>query len=53
MDLNKIKEQALNELKEEEFREAVEKMKFKLKNKKNIWDKIFPYRLIIVRKEGR
>ena len=51
MDLEKIKIQAKSELKEEQFREAVEKYKHKLKKKKNFWDSVFPYKLILIKKE--
>ena len=51
LDIKKIKDQAEKELKEEEFREAVDKMKESMKNKKSLWNKLFPYKLIILRKE--
>lgn len=46
-----IKAQAEKELQEEYFREAVEKYKEKLRNKRSVWDIVFPYRILIVKKE--
>ena len=51
MDLNRIKEQATKELKEEEFRKEVEKYKEKLRSQKGFWVRLFPYRILIIRKE--
>lgn len=51
MDLNEIKEQAEKEYKEEIFRDAVEKYKKKLREKKSIFDKIFPWKIVIIKKE--
>lgn len=41
------------EFEQELFREAVEKYKQKLREKKSIWDLIFPFKIIIVRKGER
>ena len=41
--------QAEKELKEEKFREDVEEAKEKLRSKKSIWQKIFPYKFKIER----
>lgn len=51
MDQNEIKEQALKELKEEQFREAVDKMKEKLKRAK-WWHKLLPFKVIIIRRDA-
>ena len=51
MDISKVKEQAEKELNEELFRKAVDEMKDKLRQKRSLWDKIFPYKIIFVRKE--
>ena len=52
MDLDNIKKQAQQELEQERHRDAVKKYKEKLKNKKSIWDRIFPYKLIVIKKEN-
>jgi len=51
MDIEKIKAEARKEIKEEDFRKAVDEYKAKLRSRKTIWDKIFPYKLMIVKKE--
>lgn len=45
-----IIEQATREYEEELFRGAIEKYKQKLREKRSIWDKIFPWKIIIVKK---
>lgn len=45
-----IKRQAEIEFQHELYREAVEKYKTKLRQKKSLWDRIFPFRIIILRK---
>jgi hypothetical protein len=50
MEISEIKEQALKEIAEEDFRKAVEQMKLKIRNKKSLWDRIFPYKVIFVKK---
>lgn len=50
MDIKKIKQQALKEIEEEHFTEAVEDYKEKLRNKKSVWDILFPYRILIIKK---
>lgn len=47
---NLVKDMALKELHEEELRKQVEAYKQKLRSKTWI-DKIFPYKIIIVKKE--
>lgn len=50
MNLEEVKKQALKELEDEEFRRAVEQYKIKLQ-KQTIWDRIFPWKLVIIKKE--
>jgi hypothetical protein len=50
MDIEQIKKQARKEIAEEDFRKAVDEYKVKLRNRRSIWDKIIPYKIIIVRK---
>ena len=52
MDIEKCKQQALREIQEEEFRVEVDKYKSEFKNRKSFLDKIFPYKLIIIKKES-
>ena len=51
MDIEKIKKQAWKEYEYEMFRDAVEKYKSRIKTKRSLWDKIFPYKILIVKKE--
>ena len=53
MDVKETEKQALKEIKEEDFRTAVEKCKDKLRRKKSLWDIIFPYKIVIIPKEDR
>ena len=46
-----IEEQAQRELYEERFRAAVDKEKERLRNKKSIWDRVFPYKIIVIKKK--
>ena len=50
MNIDKIKKKALEEIKDEDFRTAVEKYKQKLRNKKSLLDVLFPYKIIIIKK---
>lgn len=50
MDLKKIRETALAEIEHETFRAAVEEYKRKLKEQ-SLWDKIFPWRIVFIKKE--
>lgn len=43
-------EQAKKELEEETYREEVETIKTKLRTKKNIWQKLFPFKITITRR---
>lgn len=51
IDIQYIKKIAEQELNDELFRELVEKEKQKFREKKSIWDKIFPFKIIILRKD--
>ena len=42
--------QAKAEYEAEKFREAVEKYKEKLRQKRTVWDRLFPWRIVIVRR---
>jgi len=50
IDIEKVKKQAKAELEVEAFAAAVEKYKEKLRNKKSLWDRIFPWKIVILRK---
>lgn len=50
MDIEAVKTQARLELDQEAFRKAVDAYKEKLKAK-TLWDVLFPWRIIIVRRE--
>lgn len=52
MDIEKVKQQAMFEIKEEDFRKEVEKVKQKIRSKCSFWDKVFPYKVLIIKKEG-
>ncbi len=49
MNIKEIRKQAEEELKHERFRELVEKEKEKLKTKRSIWQRIFPYRIYFIK----
>ena len=49
--IEEIKAKALEEIKEETFRQAVDKYKDKLRDKKSLWNRLFPYKLVIIKKE--
>lgn len=51
VNIEKIKLQAEKEIKEEMFKKRVDEYKTKLKEKRNMWDRIFPYKLLIIKKE--
>lgn len=46
-----IKKQALKELEEEQFKEAVQKHKEKLKARKRFWKSLFPWKITITKKD--
>lgn len=45
-----VAEQARKELRDEQFRAAVEKEKLRIKTKRSLLDRLFPYTIHIVRK---
>lgn len=51
MNIEDVKRQAQIEFEYELFREAVEKYKEKLRQRRSLWDRIFPWRIIILRKD--
>lgn len=42
---------AKKEIAEEDLRRAIESMKVKLRTKKSIWDFIWPWKIVVVRKD--
>lgn len=50
LNLEEIKKQAAQEIYEEKFRAAVEKEKERIKSKRNIFDILFPFKIIIIKK---
>lgn len=50
MHITEILEQAKKEIYEEDFKRAVEKMKIKIRTKKTLLDRIFPYKIVLVKK---
>lgn len=50
MDIEKIKKQAQIEIYEEDFAEAVRDYKVKIRTRKSLFDKIFPWKILIIRK---
>lgn len=51
LDVKAIKAQAEKELADERFRKEVEKCKAKLRSRRTLWDKLFPFKIVILRKE--
>lgn len=49
-DRTAIELKAKQELAAERFREEVDALKKQLKARKSFWDRLFPYRIIVVRK---
>lgn len=50
MDIKEITRQAKEEIKQENFRAAVEAEKTRLRNKKSLLDQLFPYKILIIKK---
>lgn len=50
LNIEEIRKSAENELYNEMFRQAVDEYKIKLKTKKSFWDKIFPYKIMVIKK---
>ncbi len=46
----RVKSSAEGEFKEELFREAVEREKERLRKRRSLWNRIFPWRIIIIKK---
>lgn len=51
MDIELIKKQAHLEVQQELFRIAVEKYKQKIREYKPFWHRIFPYKIILLRRD--
>ena len=51
MNLEEIKKQARKEIEEDDYRQAVDKYKEKLRDKRKFWNKVFPWKIIIIRKD--
>jgi hypothetical protein len=51
MDIEQIKKQARKEIAEEDFRKAVDEYKEKLRSRRSVWDRIMPFKIIILRKD--
>ena len=49
-ELAAIDAQARREIEEEAFRAAVERHKQKLREKRTLWDRIFPWKIIVIKK---
>jgi len=49
--MDRALQQAKKELEEEEFREQVDVCKEKLRYKKSFWQKLIPFKIIIVRRK--
>lgn len=50
LNLEKIKQEAEKEIEEECYRQEVELMKKRLREKRPFLDKLFPYKIIIIKK---
>lgn len=48
-----IYDQAREELAEELFREAVEEEKKRLRERRTIWERIFPYKIKLIKIKGK
>lgn len=51
INIEEVRAMAELEIYNEKFRSAVDDYKEKLKNKKSLFDKIFPYKILVIRKE--
>ncbi|MHC4616790.1 MAG: hypothetical protein ACYTEQ_03455 [Planctomycetota bacterium] len=52
LDMTEVRRQAQEEYQQELFKAAVESQKQKLRERRSFWDRIFPFRIVIVRKEA-
>ena len=50
MNISEIKKQAELEYQQELFRKAVDEYKAKLRTKRTIWEIVFPYKIMVVKK---
>lgn len=50
IDVKEVTKQAQKELDEEAFREAVEKAKVKIRNQKSLMRRLFPYKIVFIKK---
>ena len=50
MSFETIKRQAQIEFEHEQYRAAVEAYKVKLRTKRSVWDRLFPWRIVFVRR---
>jgi ribosomal protein L16/L10AE len=53
VDVLEVKRRAEAELEQEQFRAAVDAMKERLKTERSLWDRIFPWRITITRKDAQ
>jgi hypothetical protein len=51
MDRQKVLNAAVAEVALEDFREQVKCMKDKIRRKRSFWDRVFPYKITITKKE--
>lgn len=52
MDAKQLLDIAKKEVAEESNREEIERIKVKLREKKSLWDKVFPFKIVFIRKTG-
>ena len=52
MDIHNIKRQAEIEFKHEQYRQAIEDYKAVLRKKRSLWDRLFRYKILIIKKES-
>ncbi len=50
MDIEKVIREAEREYHRELFRKAVEEQKAKLRTHRTVWDRIWPWRIVVIRK---
>lgn len=50
LNIEEIEHKARQELEHEQFREAVEEAKARLRNKRSFLSRVFPFKIIIVRR---
>lgn len=52
MNIVEIRKQAEKEIQEEDYRKAVDKYKERLRKKTSLIDSIFPFKIVIIRKDN-